>query len=459
MRRSFGCTVSAAALLIGLGSASAQTLEDALVKTYQNNPTISSQRARVRSTDEQVPRALGNWRPTISFQADAGKTLDRTEVNQGDRSTAQINTENRSERIYSLTLTQPVFRGFRTLAETQRAEQRVLAERARLESTEQTVLRDSITAYLNVVRDEAVLELNINNESVLRRQLEATRDRFEVGEVTRTDVAQAEARLARSTSDRIQSEGQLEASRASYQRLIGETPAKLVEPPAPRDLPVSLAEAINRARTANPTVLAADYDQRAAEADVDLVAGEGLPTVNLIGSLTKSDNTLDTYSREKEARGLVRLTVPLYQQGAVDARQREAKQIANQRRIQIEEVRRQAVEDAIAAWEEMTSARARVESFTKESEANRIALEGVEQEAAAGLRTVLDILDAEQELRDARVNLVRARRDYVVAAYRVRQSVGTLTAKQLALPVQLYNPETYYNQVRDKIWGSDIGEE
>jgi TolC family type I secretion outer membrane protein len=462
MRRVFHRgTVSALALLAGLGMADpsfAQSLEDALVRTYQNNPTIAAQRARLRSTDEQVPRALANWRPNVSVQVDAGKGIEATELNGADRSTAIKNSENRFERLYSLTVTQPIFRGFRTTAETERAENRVMAERARLLGIEQTVFRDTIIAYLNVVRDEAVLDLNMNNERVLKKQLEATMDRFEVGEVTRTDVAQAEARYARATAERVQSEGQLEASRAAYLRLVGDPPGKLAEPPVPKELPNSLKEAVETARARNPAVVAADFDQKAAESDVDLVAGEGLPSVNLIGSFSKNDNASGVYSRSNEGRAIARLTVPLYQQGAVDARLRESKQVASQRKVQIEEARRQAVEDAIAAWEEMVSARARVTSFTKEAEANRIALEGVEQEAAAGLRTVLDVLDAEQELRDARVNLVRARRDHVVGAYRVRQAIGNLTARDMALPIEVYNVETYYNKVRDKIWGSGIDE-
>ena len=460
-RRIYRGTVSAAAFAAGLGwviAAHGQTLDDALIKTYQNNPTIGAQRARLRSTDEQVPRALSNWRPTVSLQIDAGKGIESSEINGADRSTISKQSENRSERVYGLTITQPLFRGFRTTAETERAEHRVVAERARLIGIEQTVLRDAIIAYLNVVRDEAVLDLNNNNEQVLKKQLEATVDRFEVGEVTRTDVAQAEARHARATAERIQSEGQLEAARAAYLRLVGETPGKLAEPPVPGDLPLSLKDALDAARTRNPAVVAADFDQRSAEADVDLVAGEGLPSMNLIGSFTKSDNVSAVFSRSNEGRAIARLTVPLYQQGAVDARLRESKQISSQRKALIEEARRQAMEDTISSWEEMMSARARVVSFTKEAEANRIALEGVEQEAAAGLRTVLDVLDAEQELRDARVNLVRARRDRVVAAYRVRQAVGNLTARDLGLPVDLYDPAAYYNKVRDKIWGSGIDE-
>ncbi|MFO0997510.1 MAG: TolC family outer membrane protein [Alphaproteobacteria bacterium] len=451
---------SVLALAVGApATAFAQSLEEALVQTYLTNPTIGAQRALLRATDEQVPRALGGWRPTVTFTADAGRVQESQSQNLFDQTTAGTQSLNRWQRTYSLAVTQPLFRGFRTVAETERAEQRVNAERQRLSATEQLVFRDAVTAYLNVVRDEAVLDLNINNEQVLRKQLEATLDRFEVGEVTRTDVSQAEARLARSTAERIGSEGALETSRAIYQRIVGEMPVKLTEPPLPKDLPGNLQETITLASTNNPTVRAADFDQKAAQADVDLVFGELLPTVAFVGELRKDDNTIDTYSRDKSARALARLTVPLYQAGTVEARVREAKQVAGQRRIQVDQARRQVVEDAISAWQDMTSAHAQVDAFTKQTEANRIALEGVEQEATAGLRTVLDVLDAEQELRDSRVSLVRARRDYVVGAYRVRYAVGSLTSAYLNLPVERYDPLKHYNEVRDKWIGTGVPKE
>lgn len=456
------CRLMAAAatvfLSFGLSQAVAQTLEESLVKTYQGNPTIGAQRAKLRAVDEQVPQALANWRPTVTFSTDVGYANEELTANGNNGAAISFPTENRFERSYALQVAQPVFRGFRTEAETKRAEMRIEAERQRLANTEQQVMRDSIIAFMNVVRDEAVLDLSINNEQVLRKQLEATVDRFEVGEVTRTDVSQAEARLARSTSDRITAEGQLETSRAAYQRFVGDPPGKLVEPPVPRRLPSSLPEAIELSKVSNPTVLAADYDFKASEANIDLVFGELLPTVQIIGELRKMDNTQDVYSRDNLARVFARLSVPIYQQGAVYSRVREAKQVSSQFKVQIDEARRQVVEQTIASWEEMVSARARVESFTKESEANRIALEGVEQEAAAGLRTVLDVLDAEQELFTSRVNLVRARHDYVVGAYRVKVAVGALTVAQLELPIEAYNPSTYADWARDKWFGTGVPE-
>ena len=458
-----GGTIAAAlgaVVLMGTAeSVTAQSLEEALAKTYANNPTLLAQRANLRAIDEEVPQALSNWRPTVTFTADGGKTNVETTSQPTTGTDTTTNGENRTPRSYTLSLSQPLFRGFRTVAETRRAENRVRAERARLTATEQTVLRDGVTAYMDVVRDQAVLELNISNEQVLRRQLEAANDRFEVGEITRTDVSQAEARLARATADRVQAEGTLESSRATYQRVIGELPQSLSEPEPPTDLPASREEVIAQTAGANPNIIAAISDERAARDNVDLVLGELLPTVSLTGELSRTEDTIGRSSQIDTGEVLATVTVPLYQAGDVSARVRVAKQLASRRRIQIEEVRRENIEDAIQAWADLTSAREQVRSFEKETDANKIALEGTEQEATAGLRTVLDILDAEQELLDARVSLVRARRDVVVTAYRVLESVGRLTAADLGLAVEFYDPMRHYDEVRDLLFGLDASGE
>lgn len=449
-----GAACGALLALALLGPAHGQTLDDALVQAYHNNPALLAQRAQVRAIDEQVPQAISNWRPTVTFSAEVGKSLVETEAKSSAVATTLRNTENRTPRTLELAISQPLFRGFRTEAETERAESRVLAERARLDVIEQTVLRDAVTAYLDVVRDQAVLELNMSNEQVLERQLEAAQDRFEVGEVTRTDVSQAEARLARATAERILADGNLESSRATYQRVIGELPGRLLAPQAPEDaLPLSLEEAIDMAGESNPAVLAASYDERAAVDNVDLIEGELLPTLSLDGDLSRAQDTSSRASEIDTVSVTATLTVPLYQSGSVFSRVREAKQTASQRRVEIEEARRDAVELAIQAWEALTTARARVVSFQKEADSNAIALEGTQQEATVGLRTVLDILDAEQELLNSRVDLVTARRDMVVGAYRLLEAVGGLTARHLNLPVTYYDPTVYYDKVRDKFFG------
>ena len=265
------------------GSVQAQALADALASAYLNNPTLLAARAALRATDEGVPQALANWRPDVSVTGDIGfSQIENT------RNTGSDVDQTRQPKGFGLKMTQPLFRGGRTLAATAEAENTIRAERARLMSTEQGVLLDGVTAYMNVFRDQAVLKLNVNNEQVLKRQLEATRDRFEVGEITRTDVHQAEARLARAVADRIQSEGDLEASRANYQNVIGEpAPGNLTMPGLQVSLPESKDNAVKLASTKNPDVIGAEFDRRAALDNADEVWGELLPEVDLTGSLTR----------------------------------------------------------------------------------------------------------------------------------------------------------------------------
>jgi TolC family type I secretion outer membrane protein len=398
-----------------------QTLEEALAAAYQNNPTLEAARAALRAVDERVPQALSGWRPTVTATGDLGRSSVESE-------TAFFSAEEeRTPKNYRLTFAQPLYRGGRTVAGTRRAENEVESERARLRTTEQDVLLRAATAFMDVLREQAVLRLNIGNEQVLRRQLEATMDQFEVGEVTRTDVSQAEARLARTTADRIQAEGDLESVRAVYRNVIGAEAGELVSPGPVTALPASLEEATG-ASEQNPELVAAAFAEKAALDNVRVVTGELLPTVTLSGELAQSRDASTRGSFNEVAELTAELRVPLYQSGAVYSRVREARQTAMERRSEVEEARRNAGEAATRAWEALQTARARTASFETEIRANEIALEGVKQEATVGARTILDILDAEQELLDSRVSLVRAQRD----------------------------ENSYYNKVRGKFWGTGI---
>lgn len=433
-----------AATTLGFGApAWAETLEEALAAAYNNNPQLQAGRAELRATDELVPQALSGWRPTATINGQAGKEWEDSNV-QGD--------ENLTPRSADLNITQPLYRGGRTVAGTAQAENLVLAQREILLDLEQDVLLQAVTAYMDVVRDEAVLQLNINNEHVLRRQLEAAQDRFTVGEITRTDVAQAESRLALATAQRIAAEGQLTTSRAVYRQVVGDLPGTL-EPASPApDLPASEEETIAASASA-PNVRAAEYTERAARDGVDVVLGELLPQVRLSTDLQTGEDLQTNNVSTDSAAIRVEVTIPLYQAGSVSSRVREAKQRVAQRRQDIETQRRFAAQQATTAWRALQTARAQIESFESQVRAGEIALEGVQQEAAVGSRTVLDILDAEQELLDARVSLVQARRDEVVASYQVKSAIGRLTARELGLPVDLYDMERYYEEVRDKWWG------
>lgn len=439
-----------AALIAGTGgSAVGQTLDQALAAAYKNNPTLQASRARLRAIDEGVPQALSGWRPKLTAEADVGRSFNKTS------SPFFAAEQKRNPENYRLQFEQPLYRGGRTVAGTRLAENRVASGRAELLGTEQDVLSAAVTAYMDVLRDQAVLDLNVNNEQVLTRQLQATRDQFEVGEVTRTDVSQAEARLAGANADRIRAEATLESSRAFYRNVIGEPPGELTPPEPLEGLPGSVEEAVALSEQ-NPDVAAALFSEKAAVEAVDVVTGELLPTVSVTAEVVRNEDSFARGSLAKTKQIRAEVTVPLYQAGAVSSRVREARQTVLQRRGEIEAARRNSTEVATRSWETLGAARARVASFESQIRANEIALDGVRQEAMVGARTILDILDAEQELFSSQVNLVRAQRDEVVAAFELKAAIGQMTAEELGLPVQVYDPEANYEKVRNKFWGLGI---
>ncbi len=444
--------LSAAALSLFAGTAAADTLIEAWTRAYLTNPTIEAQRAQLRAVDNRVSQALSGWRPSVQFGANTGIAYQESNLSGGA-------FRNNSDTLYPTTLSlnalQPLYRGGRTLALTKRAERDVEAQRARLAATEQQLFLDIGTAYMAVLRDQAVVDLTRNNVRVIERQLQATRDRFSVGEVTRTDVAQAEARLARAIADRIQAEGNLEVSRTNYERLVGAPPGILAPPPPLPPPPESRAAAVDIALANNPNLFAAAFAAESAEAAVAAVEGELYPTINLSGALSRDWDRTTAGSRTDQAILTTELVVPLYQAGAVAARVREAKETAGQALALVEDARRAVIEDATESWESLTTAQASIESLQSQIEAAEIALEGVQQEALVGTRTVLDVLDQEQELLDARVSLVVAQRDLAVATLALAAATGRLTAEQLKLPVAYYDPDAHYEQVRNKWWGTD----
>lgn len=435
--------------LMAVSPAGAVSLTEALTMAYESNPTLLAGRATLRSTDEGVPQALSKWRPELEFTAEYGESVVR--------SNAKLPTEafqNREPWKWDLTLTQNIFRGGRTLAATSAAENDVKAQRARLVSTEQTVLLSAVTAFINLYRDQATLKLNTSNEQILQRQLQAARDRFEVGEITRTDVYQAEARLARSTADRIQAEGNVGVSRAAYENVMGVPAEEIAAPQAPEiALPASLADALKMASTQNPDVIASEYSRLAAIDGVDEVWGELLPTVTGEASATRTTQASSRTIRSDSYEAKLALTVPLYQSGSVYSRLRAAKQAAAEKRLQIDRERRNAIEVATRAWQSLQTTRARVKSLKLQITAAEIALEGVQREAAVGSRTVLDVLNAEQEYLDAKVNLIASERDELQALFELHSAIGQLTARNMALPVPYYAPVEHYNQVRNKWFG------
>ncbi|AWU93859.1 TolC family outer membrane protein [Azospirillum ramasamyi] len=448
-------TATMGTAVTGGGTAQAQSLEQALAQAYANNPTIGAQRARLRAVDEGVPQALSGYRPTARVTAGITRSMGESTF-EGGSTGSQANSKS-----LGVTATQPVYDA--TVAPAvRRAERLVEAQRATLIASEQSVLLGAAQAYLDIVQNQAILQLQINNEQVLRRQLDAARDRFRVGEYTRTDVSQSESRLSAAIASKISAEGTLRASRATYERLVGSAPGELKAPKPGFRLPKTLDELVELARSNNPNVLSASYSEAAQREAVDQQYGRLLPSVNLSASGNRVYDPGRTsgveLNRSDSAQITAQVTIPLYQAGQPEALVREAKQTANQARLQIEETRRQVTESAVSAWQSLQTARASIESYTAQIKAAQIALEGVRQEAQVGSRTVLDVLNQEQELLNARVFLVRAQHDEMVAAFNVLAASGQLTADRLNLPVQKYDPQVNYDRTRGRWFGTSVTE-
>jgi len=435
--------------------AAAQTLQEALALAYANNPTLQAARAQLRAVDENVPQALAGWRPTVQVTASAGNAQGQTTLTGARSSPNGRSNVDRDPVSVQGSVSQPLYRGGRTTSSTRRAENQVLAQRARLISTEQQVLQDTVNTYVAVIRDQEEVRLNINNEQVLTRQLQATNERFRVGEITRTDVAQAESRLAGSRATRADAEGRLQSSRATFTRLVGQPPERLVAPQPLRSAVANARDAGTLAGQNNPNVVAALFDEAAARDLIDVNFTSLLPQVSLNATTFRNDNSASADTRSTGSQVTANLTVPLYQGGAEHALVRQARQSAQQARSVVEDQRRAASQLATQAFETLTAARAQVAAVRAQIRAAEIALDGVQREAIVGSRTTLDVLNAEQELLNARVSLVRALANVITASHTLASSVGRLTARDLNLPVQIYDMEGYYREVRNRWvgWG------
>ncbi len=465
------CAVAALVVCPTPSRANVETLEDALVQAYNTNPTLLAQRAALRAVDETVNQAVASWRPTVT--ASTSYTIAENDIettvaearfgdlnNDGDQNDAFVNTLTTEDDTlnYGVTVQQNVFRGFRTLNETRQAKANVRASREQLRTTEINVLLDTVTAYMDVLRDEAVIQLSQNNVAVLKRQLEASQDRFRVGEITRTDVAQSEARLSGAQSNLIAAEAQLTVSRSAFERVVGVQPARLTAPPPLPPLPGTEDEARNIALDFNPNLRAAREAEAASLYAIRAARGALLPTLTLQATYQISDATGDITgaggvtspndNRTDTKQIVANLNIPLYQSGAAYSQLRQAKQLNSEDKLQITEAQRTVIEQIANSWEALRSARATIEASQEQVRANEIAFEGVRQEAQVGSRTTLDVLDAEQELLDSRVNLVTAERNEYVAAFQLLASVGYLTADRLSLAAPIYDPNENYDDVR-----------
>ena len=453
------------------------TLSEALAIAYETNPQLGAAQASLRASDEQVAQANGNWRPTISVGASYGieKYFFPIAISGGGTivtgphpadgravfgSSSQVIDASITDHPLQgqALITQPLFRSGRTVAEISRAKALVRSGRAQLTATEQTVLLNSVTAYMNVVRDTAIVKLREHNVEVLRRQRDSTQLEFKAGSLTRTDVAQSDARLATAQSDLTTAQGQLATSRADFLQAIGRPAETLENNPDFPKLPADEDNVLGKALRQNPDLLTAQANERAANYAVDDAWGAMGPTLSLQGQYNYSQSALNSVvgfgadgsgSAASVANHSVailgELNVPIYQAGVEEANVRQARELHAQAQLNVAVADRQVRDAVTAAWATYQSALGTIASNESTAKADAVAFEGVSKEQQVGGRTVLDVLNAEQELLNAQVALVSSQRNAVVAAYQVLAAGGALTAQSLGLKVKLYDPLEHYN--------------
>ena len=458
IRLKLSAGVAVVALLSGFATTPvlADTIEAALVRAYQTNPQLNAQRAAVRSTDENVPQALSGYRPKVAVTASAGTQYTDTQQNTqvgGRLSEVGLNGTN-APRSVGATVTQTLFNGGQTGNRTRAAESQVSAAREGLRVLEQSVLLAAATAYMDYLRDSAIVEVQRSNVRVLEQTLKQTRDRFNVGEVTRTDVAQSEAQLAAGNTQLLTAESNLTTTRANFRRIIGNEPSQLAPgSPVDRFLPSTLAGSVNLSLVENPNVTAAMYGIDVSFLQVKVNEGALFPTVTLQGSVQQSYESTTTVYRSFGASAVAQLNVPVYQGGAEYALIRQSKETLAQQRLNLDQVRDQTRATVAQAWGQLVAGKAQVSSAQAQVTASEIALNGVREEARVGQRTTLDVLNAQQALVNARVALVTAQHDRVVASYNVLNAVGRLSPQVMKLATTVYDPSVHYHQIRDSWFG------
>jgi outer membrane protein len=438
---------------VGVAPVLADTIDAALVRAYQNNPQLNAQRAQVRFTDENVPQALSGYRPRVAVTASAGTQYTDVQSTSGGGPNNLIKTDIHgvnAPRSVGTTVSQTVFNGFQTANRTRAAEGQVSGAREGLRVLEQTVLLSGATIYMDYLRDAAIVEVQRSNVRVLEQTLKQTRDRFNVGEVTRTDVAQSEAQLAAGRTQLLTAESNLVTTKANFRRIIGNEPENLAPgSPVDRFLPPSLPGAVDLGLTENPNVTAAMFGIDVSYLQVKVSEGALLPTVTLQASVQQSYEQTMTFFRQFGASAVAQLSVPIYQGGAEYSLIRQSKETLAQQRLNLEQVRDQTRSNVVTAWGQLVAGKAQVASAQSQVSASEIALNGVREEAKAGQRTTLDVLNAQQALVNARVALVTAQHDRVVASYAVLNAVGRLAPQVLGLKTTVYDPSVHYHQVRD----------
>ncbi|PWB84600.1 MAG: channel protein TolC [Methylocystaceae bacterium] len=437
--------------------ARAETLASALSRAYLGNPDLNQQRANVIARDEDVPKAAGGMRPKLNASVNGGGQFNRLRQPAGrDRNNARVYS---GEQVMgephgaALGVTQPLFDGWRTDNSIRQAEAGVFAAQATMRLTEQATLQNGATAYMNVFRDKAVLSLKKNNLAVLEAQLRVARDRHRLGDVTFTDVAQAQAALARAQTEHYAAQATLQASAANYRQIIGVEPERL-EPASTVEnlLPTSLDEAISIAVVEHPGVVAATRQVDAAEFGVKVGEGALLPSVS---ANIQVNQQYDSFygipgTRQFSAQASGTINVPIYQGGVEYASIRQAKAQLGQARFNVDVQRDSVRASVVSSFGQLATAKSSIASAQRGVKAAQVALKGARDEAELGQRTTLDVLNAEQALLNARVDLISAQRDRVVASYAALGAIGRLSAERLGLETPIYDPNVHFEESRSK---------
>ena len=444
------CAIFGLATILSLTMAAAgaaESLPEALAKAYQTNPQLNAERARQRGTDENVPQALSGYRPQIIASLGAGLQAVRNLLPDNQIQGATL----RPWQI-GVTVSQVLFNGFKTSSSVRVAEFQVLSGREALRNAGQGVLLDAVTAYMNVIANNALYESQRTNVEVLREIQATTKRRLEAGDVTPTDTAQAEARLSRGLADLNAAEVALAISKEVYTQVIGEAPSRLAPAsPVDRLVPTTEPGAIETANHEHPAVLGAGYDVDVAQTSIKLAESSLLPTVSVQASASRAvqtDSSLTTAASD-QASVLGQVNVPIYDGGMAASQTRQAKEVTSQSRLVLEQVRNQSRTAVVSAWVSNEGTKVALKATESEVRAAEIALQGVQREAKGGQRTTIDVLNAQQDLTNARSRLIQAQRDRIIASYTLLSAVGRLDVHTLNLSTPDYLPEVHYHQVRD----------
>lgn len=441
------------------GAASAESLQDALASAYANNPTLNAERAGMRATDEFVPQALANYRPTINGAVTAGINASDTRARLDANGHWVSSYTDTGALRGEITIIQPLYAGGRIENGVNKAESAVKAAREQLRNKVQTTLLDGVTAYMNVLLTSRVLELRQSNVAFLQEQVRAANDRFSVGEGTRTDVSQAEAALAAATASVSASQADLLTAKANYIQIIGHEPKGLASPgPITKLLPSKMSVAVEASRREHPFILAALYNTETATFNVAIQEGALLPSLGIqgkIGSTLASQSETTGATAVDRARTFdgsigLQLTIPIYQGGSEYSAVRQAKEQLGQAQLQTDAARAGVDAALTQAWSGLESAKAQIVAAEAAVSASQLALDGVIEEQKVGQRTTLDVLNAQSTLIQAKLSQAQASTQLVVASYSVVAAMGRLDRERLGLKVAAYKPEQHYQQVRDK---------